>query len=186
MKSEQRISRHAFVILLLCISTTLILSSCSKKPSKMEGQSATWKLTDVSVKRLPKKPDVDRRNYPSANSQADLLEVAFTAELLGAGGKIAIPNAVLLDGKGQKHESVQLSRGLPEQISNMPEGHPKDEDIQRFMMCLSPELEGREPCPIATGEKLSLSSSFVDPKDYAGLKFSFADVPPIALKAPEN
>jgi hypothetical protein len=186
MKKTKSALTFALVIATLGFGTMTTFTACARQPAKMEAQSSTWKVSVQSVVKLPQKPDKDRRSYPSANSQFDLIEVAFTAELLGAGGKIAMPNAVLVDGKGQTYKTVQFSREFPERISNMPEGHEKDEEMQRFMICLSPELVGKEPCPIATGEKLSLTSSFIDPKDYTNLKLSFGDVPPITLKAPQN
>lgn len=185
MKTEKFCARTA-VVVFVYIGAILSLASCATRDTKMEAQSSTWKVTVLSVKKIAKQPDKDRRNYPSPRSQSDLLEVAFTAELLGPGGKVPIPKAVLVDARDQKHERVEFSRAFPDSINNMPEGSAKSEAMQRFMVCLSPEDDGREPCPISTGEKLSLTSSFIDPKDYARLKLSFGDVPPIALKITEE
>jgi hypothetical protein len=183
MKTKKFAARAPSIVFLFYFGLMLSLPSCAKQTSKMEAQSSTWKVTVLSVKKMAKQPDKDRRNYPSPRSQSDLLEVVFTAELLGTGGKIAVPKAVLIDGQGQKHQSVQSSRDLPESITQMPEGNDKRDAISRFLACMSPELEGKEPCLLTIGEKLSLTSSFVDPKD-RNLKFSFADVPQIILKVP--
>ena len=115
----------------------------------------------------------------------DLLEVAFTAEFLGPSGKPAIPRAVIIEGDGRKQGSVEFSREFPPAIEQMPEGDAKNEAMQKFMSCLYTE-PGKEPCPLTTGEKLLCTSSFIAPKDYTNLKFSFGDVPPIPVNPPQN
>lgn len=189
MKIERFAIQHAFVLLLFCLGAMFSLSSCSKQSTnanqesqgaKVEGRSGNWKVTVLSLRKVPKHPDPDRRNYPSAGSQYDLLEVACDAEFLGQGGKIPTPQAVLIDNRGQESKSVNLSRELPDRISRMEEGRAKEDEISRFMICLT------DPCPLTTGEKLSLTYSFIDPKEYTNLRLAFADVPPIPLEVPQD
>jgi hypothetical protein len=68
-----------------------------------------------------------------------------------------------------------------------PEYKKRQDEIGEILQWIDPDSKGykKKPRSLRSGEKLDLSYSFKDPKEYSNLKLIFNDVPPIPLKAPQ-
>lgn len=200
---------------------TLLLTACSKQPGgtvsepvsttapKMEGQSANWKITVGSIRKVSKQPleydplvDPVRPIEGPANKY-DTLEVGILVEYIGPAAEIPSPAAKLTDDKGQTFEGVKVvfhpapddifsMKNVPsDKISEVMESaeyKKRQAEIQEILGWIDPDSKEYKKRLRATktGEKLDVSYSFKDPREYTNLKLSFEDVPPITLKPPSN
>ncbi len=215
MKKEKRANFYASLLFLFCISAMFLLSSCSKQSgkveiqstptpakAKMEGQSANWKVTVKSIEKVPKPPE-DALTKLNPYMQHDTLQINLDVEYTGPAGDVQSPEVSLIDGKGQKIESLKAAflpmpddivsmRNVPldkvDEIMDSPEYKKRTSEIGELMGWIDPSLPDykKKPRTLKSGEKFSLSYSFQDPKEYANLKLVFNDVPPILLKAPQD
>ena len=177
--------------------------------AKMEGQSGNWKVKVGSISKVPKEPlqydpmvDPVRPNEGPVNKY-DTLRVGVVIEYTGPAGDIQSPAASLINDKGEKFEGlkvafhpapddvISMKNVPPEKVSEViesPEYKNRQSEIGEILNWIDPDTRDykKKPRALKSGEKLDLSYSFKDPKEYSNLKLVFNDVPPIPLKAPSE
>jgi hypothetical protein len=171
----------------------------------MEGQSANWKLTVVSVDHVPKQdplmpggPEIE-----GPENRYDTLQLTVEATYTGSAADVQSPSAHLIDNTGrnlQAEKASLLRPGAIYSISSGPgvtslqtiftgeQGAPSVDELQNeqttkevkeLLQWLDPQSL-KTPRALKGGEKFQVLYYFQDPKDYTNLKFAFNDVPPIA------
>jgi hypothetical protein len=221
MKIEKHFCMNRRALLLSCLSAIFALSSCSKQPQTtvtqmstptpqvMEAQSANWKVTVASIRKVPKQPleynpIVDPvRPGAGPENKYDTLEVNVIIEYLGPASDVKSPAASLINDKGQKFEGLKAAfhpspddilalKNVPSdkisEVSQSAEYKKRAKEIDEILDWIDPDSKGykKKPRALKTGEKLDLGYSFKDPKEYSNLRLSFEDVPPVTLKAPKD
>ena len=204
----------------LVILSAIALSSCSKQttpvanqPSatpepKMEGQSANWKLTVLSVDKVPRQA---RDMFSTTSDEGpehrfDTLQLTVDLTYTGAAGNVQSPAAALMDSKDQRIAALKAAIDTPGAIYMMiygpgysalrtiitdmnrptPEAAEKektDKAMKELLAWVDPQVEANKTRTraLSAGEKLTLIYYFQDPNEYTNLRLAFADVPPITL-----
>lgn len=195
----RKLNLSAATILLSCISTILLLTSCSKQPSqsaKMEGQSVNWRVTVNAIKKVPKQASGPMIN-PATRSEGpenryDTLQVTVNVEYIGAAGNVQSPSVSLINGKGQSTEAAKAvltdGPGYKFPRSGEPGYDEQIKAVTETLYWIDPESRDyqKKPRALKGGEKFLAIYTFADPKEYTNLNFAFNDVPPILLGVPQN
>lgn len=188
--------------LLLCLCATFSLTSCSKQSEpvvnqqaptstpepKMEGQSANWKVTVRSIRKVPKREHF-AGEIARPTQKHDTVGVEVDIEYKGTEGDVQSPAIALIDGQGQKLEGLEASLVLNRNPSAEEALSPEyQKGMGELIGWISPHHSDyrKKPRALKTGEKFSAHYYFKDPKEYENLKFAFEDVTLIALPPPKD